>query len=177
MVKVVYRRFAVPRGHARVRTMATETQSRLNGASSAGTAHVNGMSVKSGVVPAGPTPSGGVLCPVSSFKPSLTCVFNGACQYELQDEVGHAALLDLCACMTLCRCGDGAAAFTDAFRVMDADNGRHDGKLSLSECKRLICAVLTVIREVRRLSTPRVCVCGLSQPCVCVVCCPRYTTA
>lgn len=86
--------------------------------------------------------------PLLSFRPSLTNIFAGVAEYEPQSDRSRASLIDLATCVCLCRDNNASDLLRDAFYLMDGDNGRKDSKLSLSETKRILCALLVVVREV-----------------------------
>lgn len=95
------------------------------------------------------TLNGGSHEAVTPHIPSFTRVFTEVCAYEQQYDAHHAGVTDLAAVCCLLREPSAPTGLQDAFRVMDAENGKLDGRLSLSETKRLLCAVMTVVREVR----------------------------
>ncbi len=90
----------------------------------------------------------------ASYVPSFSGIFQGVQQYEPQENDECANILDLAVCCCLLRTpgtAPGVACVQEAFTLLDGENGKNDGALSLTETKRLIAAMLCVIREVRML--------------------------
>jgi hypothetical protein len=84
----------------------------------------------------------------SATTPNLSSIWSTVAQYEPPSRTGAASLVDLCACLALAACDSPGTGLPQAFGVLDCDNGRKDGKLSLSETKRLLCAMLCIMQEV-----------------------------